>query len=164
MRVHHRLAVAVPFLPQLLVVAAGLERVAGEVEVVALRLAVEIGRGRRRFDGAARPVQRDVGVSEDGVDRERPVRLAVAAFVGLLLEGEDRRIAVGQPLVGGGGAERGRHKEAGQEEAERGYPRATSATPVYGVIRMATSYFSTPVRVPGVSLVGIALRISSPRL
>ncbi len=33
----------------------------------------------------------------------------------------------------------------------------------YVVIRIATSYFRTEVRCPGVSSAGIALRISSPR-
>ena len=33
----------------------------------------------------------------------------------------------------------------------------------YCVMRIATSYFETDVRCPGVSSLGIALRISSPR-
>ena len=60
-------------------------------------------------------------------------------------EGEDRSPTA--PLRGG-----------------RGAPRARgSPLRFYCVMRIATSYFETDVRCPGVSSLGIALRISSPR-
>ena len=99
-----RLAGEDPVRP-LLVVAAGVERRAREVEVRLVAAAVQVGGRRRRPDQApVRVDQPDVGASEDGIDRNGPVRLAVgAAGLGLLLQRDDRRVAVGQLLLGRGG-------------------------------------------------------------
>jgi hypothetical protein len=164
--VDHRLAVAVPAPSELPVAAARVEGIPGKVEVVALAVAVKVGGGRAVLDDGVslcRAVQGHLGVAQDVVDPDRAVRLAVPALLGLFLEGQDRRVAVGELLVGGGGGERRRSHDRGRDQPERGYGGARPQVPVYGVMRIATSYRSTPVRRPGVSPVGMALRISSPR-
>jgi len=55
-------------------------------------------------------------------------------------------------------------RPAESDRVSRGAPRARgSPSRSYGVMRIATSYFDTDVRCPGVSSLGIAFRISSPR-
>ena len=109
-----------------LVVAAGVERVAREVEVVAEEPGREVLRGRADLQHGGlvpRAVQRDLGVPEDEVGVDRLERLAVLARLRLGDEADDGRVALRQLLLGalrGGRArEGGRHEkgEHGRHEA-----------------------------------------------
>ncbi len=123
-RVHRRRAsLAQPSVPAL-VVATRIERIPGEVEVVL----EEVGQVVRRWadldevDRVPRPAQRDRRVSEEQVEVDRPVGLAVAALLLLLDDPDDGGVLRGQVgLVGevGGGSgaddERREHREHGCE-------------------------------------------------
>ncbi len=86
-----------------LVVAARVERVAREVEVVLVE-PVEVGRCRRdldEIDRIPRAAEGDRPLVEEDVDVDGLVRLPVAALLLLLDESYDRRIALGElALVG----------------------------------------------------------------
>ena len=101
-----------------LVVAARLERVAGEVEVV-LEQAGEIVRARAdldEVDGVPRSAQRDRRLVEQQVDVDRLEGLAVAALLHLLDEPDDRRVLLGERgLVGEIGAGRRTDDERGDD-------------------------------------------------
>ena len=84
----------------LLVAAAGVERVSGEVEPVVAVLPVQVG-GRRRLlhDRAVRPEQHDIGLPEHRLHRHGPVRLTGARARLVLLEPDDRRVLLGEFLL-----------------------------------------------------------------
>jgi hypothetical protein len=93
-----RLALAQAPRPEL-VGAARVERVPGEVEVVLVEPAGEVVRGRPDLDEVAAapgPAQRDRRLVEEEIDVQRLVRLARPAFLGLLDESDDRRVALGE--------------------------------------------------------------------
>jgi hypothetical protein len=90
-----------PARPQL-VVAAGVESIPGEVEVVLVETATEVVGGRPDLDevvAAPGAAERDGLLVEDRFDVDRPVRLAGPALLGLLDEADDRRVALGQLLL-----------------------------------------------------------------
>ena len=93
----------------------------------------------RLLRDVVRAAQHHIGVAEDGVHRDRPVGLPVAAFVGLLLEGENGRVPVGQLLLGGAGRMGRRCGERGRDQPEGEEPRAPPQADFYGVMRSATS-------------------------
>jgi hypothetical protein len=100
-----------------LVVAAGVKRVAREVEVVAEEPGREIPRSRADLHHGAlapRAVQGDLGVPEHEVGVDRLERLAVLARLRLGDEADDRRVAVGQLLLRALRGSRGR--EGGRRE------------------------------------------------
>jgi hypothetical protein len=100
-RVDGRLGAGAPALEVLLIDAAGFERVARLVDVVALAKPEQVGPGRRLLHHlAVRTAQHHPLAAELDVHAGWAVRLAVAAWSGLRLEGEDRRVAVRQLLVG----------------------------------------------------------------
>jgi hypothetical protein len=112
-----------------LVVAAWIERVAGEVQMVLVETFGEVLRGRRDPDQVRRPprsAERDRGLGEEHVDVERHVRLAVAARLLLLDEPDDGRIALGErsflALVGGRRRRRGERDEEREEEQQEALP------------------------------------------
>ena len=108
----------------LLVAAARVERVPGEVEVVLVEPG-EIVRGRADLDqigGIPWSTQRDRRLVEEGVDVDRLVRLAVPAVLGLGDEPHHRGIALGERgLVRevGRRARRRDEREHGNEGAEQ---------------------------------------------
>ena len=86
-----------------LVVATGVERVAREVEVVAEEPGRDVLRGRADLQHGGlvpRAVQCDLGVPEDEVGVDRLERLAVLARLWLGDEADDRRVPLGQLLLG----------------------------------------------------------------
>ena len=95
-------SLADPAAPEL-VVAARIERVAREVEVVPVE-AVEVGgegRDLDEVDRVPRASESDRPLVEEDVDVDRLVRLPVAALLLLLDEPHDRRVALGElALVG----------------------------------------------------------------
>ena len=100
-RVHDRLAASSQALRPAVVVAAGIERIAREVEVV-LEALHQIVRGRRdlhEVGDVPRAAQRDGLLAQQEVDVRRDERLAVAADVLLLDEPNDRRVALGERLL-----------------------------------------------------------------
>jgi hypothetical protein len=112
-----------------LVVAARIERLAGEVQVVLVETLGEVLRGRRDPDqvGASpRSAERDRGLGEEHVDVERHVRLAVAALLLLLDEPNDGRMALGERLFFGvsrcRAQRRGERHEQGEEEEQEATP------------------------------------------
>ena len=99
-RVHDRFAASSQALRPAVVVAAGIERIAREVEVV-LEALHQIVRGRRdlhEVGDVPRAAQRDGLLVEQKVDVGRDERLAVAADVLLLDEPDDRRVPLGERL------------------------------------------------------------------
>ena len=81
-----------------LVVATGIERVAGEVEVILVPVD-EVARRRPDLDeigSTPRAAQRDRGLVEEHVDVGRNVRLAGAALLGLIDEADDRSVFRGK--------------------------------------------------------------------
>ncbi len=128
-------------LPQL-VAAAGAKRIPGEVEVVAVEPATQLGPRRTDRDQvgvAPRPAQRDRVVAEDDVDVDRPVRLARSAHLLLLHELEHRREAFRQRALcvqradartrPPGGREAGKRSEGGHE----GEPQSDGSGHLAGV-------------------------------
>ena len=110
-----------------LVVASGIERVAGEVEVVLVPVA-EIRRLRPDLDevGAVpRPPQRDGRITEEDVDVEWVVGAPRAALHRLLHEPHDRRELLGERgLVGEiGGGQRGEEEPHGCSNEQSGPTR-----------------------------------------
>ena len=81
------------------VVAAGLQWLAGQVEVRAFAVPGEVGGHRRRLRRAVGQSQGHVGSPEDGVDRDRRVVLALAAPRGYPAD-HDRCEPLGQLLLG----------------------------------------------------------------
>ena len=120
-RVDGRLApLAQPTIPSL-VVAARLERVAGEVEVV-LEQAGEVLRARAdldEVDGVPGAPQCHGRLVEQQVDVDRLEGLAVAALLHLLDEPDDRRVLLRERgLVGEIGAGRGAEDERGDDRRD----------------------------------------------
>ncbi len=132
-RVHRRLVPSCDAPRPTFVVAARVERVPGEVEVVFVEPAREILRRRRDLDQVVRiprPSKRDRWLSEERVDVHRLVGLARAALLLLLDEPDDRRVALGERLLVGdtrrscrSDGERGERREQDEREATRGAQR-----------------------------------------
>ena len=113
-----------------LVGAARVERVSGEVEVVLVEPAGEVLGGRPDLDEVAAapgPAQRDCRLVEEEIDVQRLVRLSGPAFLELLDEADDRRVALGEgDLVlevgrSGRGANK-RRRRVLEEGPRRGWP------------------------------------------
>ncbi len=106
--------------PQL-VRAAGVERTAGEVEVVLVE-AGDVLRGRadlHEVGGVPRAAQRDGRITEEDIDVGRLERLARAALLGLLDEPDDGCVLLGERLlVLQVGAGRTRKNEGRRDDAE----------------------------------------------
>ena len=101
-----------------LVVAAGIERVPGEVEVVLVAAArsAAVGPIFTRSVGFHGPRSATVSLAEERVDVDRLVRLAGPALVGLLDEADDRGVPLGERLlVAQVGCGRRRNAERGRE-------------------------------------------------
>ena len=122
-------SLADPAAPEL-VVAAWIERVAREVEVVPVE-AVEVGGDGRdldEVDRVPRATEGDRPLVEEDVDVDRLVRLAVAALLLLLHESHDWRVALGElALVGevGRGARRRDERGRRDEYEEQGSSHAS---------------------------------------
>jgi hypothetical protein len=105
-----------------LVVAARVEGVSGEIEVVLVEAAREVVGRRPDLDEVAaspRPAQRDGRLVEEQVDVQRLVRLAGPALLGLLDEADDRRVVLGElDLVLEVGARRRSGGERRDQESE----------------------------------------------
>ena len=116
--VHDRLASRRESFRPVRVVAARVERVAREVEVVLEAIDEILGRGRdlHEVGSVPRAAQRDRRLVEDEVDVRRDERLAVTALLGLLDDAHDRRVTLGERLLVGvvGGSSR-----RGDERGER---------------------------------------------
>ncbi len=96
-----------------LVVAAGVERVAGKVEVV-LVAAREVAPNRgdlHEVGGPPWPAEGHALLAQDGVDVGRLVRLARPALLLLLDEAYDGRVALGQCLLVGEVGRRARRED-----------------------------------------------------
>ncbi len=104
--------------------AAGVERVAGQVQIPALAAPGDVGRPRarlRRAAAARRCDQLDPGVVEHGVDRGRLVLLG-GVVAGELVGGpqhHDRRVAIDQLRTGVAQRRRGSQRQERQPEPER---------------------------------------------
>ena len=104
-----------------LVVAARIERIAGEVQVVLVETLGEVLRGRRDPDqvrASPRSAERDRGLGEEHVDVERQVRLAVAALFLLLDQPDDGCMALGERLFLGVSRSRRRRRGERHEEGD----------------------------------------------
>jgi hypothetical protein len=119
--------VAVPALLELLVIAPGIERVGGKVQVELLPLAVQVGRSRPGLDDGiplARAPELDVGIAHDRVDVYRAILLARAARVRVVLNGDDRCVPFRQRLSRRSGGGRRRSRERGPDQTDRDEPRS----------------------------------------
>src|SRR5262249_8393378 len=99
----------------------GVERAAGEVEVVAVQALPEVGRGRPDLDQVValpRAAERDRVLAEEGVHVARLVRLARAAL-GRLRGGAGDRRGPPREVLRPGGGERSARADERAEEAER---------------------------------------------
>ena len=118
-----------------LVVAARVERVPGEVEVVLVEPG-EIIRGRTDLDqigGIPRSTQRDRRLIEERVDVDRLVRLAVPAVLSLLDEPHHRGVALGERGLVREVGRRGRRRderEHGNEGAEHEDASVSASTAI----------------------------------
>ena len=102
-----------------LVVAARIEGVPGEVEVVLVEVAGQILRRRRDLDqvsGAPRAAESNGLLVEEQVDVDRLVRLAVPAVLSLRDEPHHRGVALGERRLVREVGRRARHRD----ERERG--------------------------------------------
>ena len=110
-----------PPLPEL-VAAAGVEGIAGKVEVVPGEAGAEVGAGRpdlHEIVRRPRTAKRDGVLSEERAHVDRAVGLAGPADVLLLDELDDRGVFRDEPLLGAGGGRAGRGEES-HGTAERG--------------------------------------------
>jgi len=93
--VDDRRAAGTPPAKHPLVLAAGPERIAREIEVVLSAAAEQIGGGRsRRDDAAVRVPQDEARTTENGVDAHRPVRLPRPALGSAGLHEQHGNVAV----------------------------------------------------------------------
>ena len=103
-----------------LVVAPGIERIAGEVEVVLVAGRREIARRRRDLHEVAAPrsAERDGRLVEERVDVDRDVRLPGTALVGLRNEPHVRCVALRERLLVLSGSRRGRRRDERERRGE----------------------------------------------
>ena len=114
-----------------LVVATGIERVAGEVEVILVPVD-EVARRRPDLDeigSTPRTAQRDSGLVEEHVDVGRNVRLAGTALFRLIDEANDRGVELRQVRLGvrSGGGPRGCGADRCRREREEEDTKARCA-------------------------------------
>ena len=142
-RVHRRLVTLVDVPRPVQVVAARVERVAREVEVILVEPGPEVAGARpdlHEVGARPRPAQRDRRLVEEQIDVDRDVRLPGAAALGLIDEPHDRGVARRERRLvrrrRGGGRRRGhpRGGEDGGEHGDSGPRRHRAAPPSLGVL------------------------------
>ncbi len=142
-RVHRRLVTLVDVPRPVQVVAARVERVAREVEVILVEPGPEVAGARpdlHEVGARPRPAQRDRRLVEEQIDVDRDVRLPGAAALGLIDEPDDGGVARRERRLvrrrRGGGRRRGhpRGGEDGGEHGDSGPRRHRPAPPSLGVL------------------------------
>ena len=142
-RVHRRLVTLVDVPRPVQVVAARVERVAREVEVILVEPGPEVAGARpdlHEVGARPRPAQRDRRLVEEQIDVDRDVRLPGAASLGLIDEPHDGGVARRERRLvrrrRGGGRRRGhpRGGEDGGEHGDSGPRRHRAAPPSLGVL------------------------------